>query len=377
MQKANYENELLKRQFFNYLRNSQRFSEDSIMAFENALIRWEEFTGNSDLSVFNEKLAIDFREWLKTKKRKGSENLLTLGYCYDTFRRLRKFFEWLALQPKSKINPTHLSILNLSRKENQIATRERRRDSPTMQEVLKVLEGIEGRTEIEKRDRALIAFTLLTGARISAIVSLRMKSFDRRRLVVEQEPASGVKTKFSKQIVTVLFPLPDKKPLSCFLDWYDYLKQSRNFSDDQPIFPATRLGKGKGGLSFYSTGMVSTDFWGSANLARKIFEKRFKAVGIPYFHPHTFRHLIVKEFMKTRLTEEEKKAISQNLGHEDVRTTFGSYGYGKLPTDRQVEIVRSIKLNHPETEQIFQGMSVKAMKELAKFLKKEMTELEK
>ena len=34
------------------------------------------------------------------------------------------------------------------------------------------------KTEIERRDRALVAFTILTGARDSAIVSFRLKHID-------------------------------------------------------------------------------------------------------------------------------------------------------------------------------------------------------
>lgn len=372
MKKASYKNEMVKRDFFAFLKNSEQFSEDSIHAFEKALLFWEDFTKVEDFTAFDDKRAVAFRDWLKAKNRKGSEQPISLSYCYDTLRRLRRFFTWLSQQPKSKINQTHIGFLNLSRKESQIATRVRKIDVPTFDEVMQVLEGIIGETEVEKRDRALIAFTLLTGARISAIVSLRMKNFDRRRLVVEQDPASGVKTKFSKQIITVFFPLPSEKPLQYFLEWFDYLDQTKGFSSNQPLFPATKLEQGKESVSYYSTGMVEPTLWSNANPARKIFEKRFKGANVPYYHPHTLRHLIVKEFVKTRLTEEEKKAISQNLGHEDVGTTFGSYGYGKIPTDRQVEIVKGIQLKHPETEQVFEGMSEEAMKKLAKMLKKEL-----
>ena len=377
MKKATYKNEMTKREFFAFLKNSERFSDDSVHAFEKALLYWEDFTRTDDILSFNDKQAIAFRDWLKAKNRKGSEHTISLSYCYDILRHLRKFFEWLSKQPKSKINATHIGFLNLSRKESRMATRTRKVDTPTLEEVLKVLENVEGKTEVEKRDRALIAFTLLTGARISAIASLRMKNFDRRRLILEQDSASGVKTKYSKQILTALFPLPDEKPLAFFLAWFDYLEKERQFAPNEPIFPATKVEQGKESLSYYSSGIVEPVFWSGASSARKIFEKRFKEAGVPYYHPHTFRHLIVKEFIKARLTEEEKKAISQNLGHADVGTTFGSYGYGKISADRQVDIVRGIKLGHPETEQIFEGMSDASIKKLAIILKKELAEPEK
>ena len=52
-------------------------------------------------------------------------------------------------------------------------------------------------TDIERRNRALIAFTLLTGARDSAITSMKLKHIDLvdGRII---EDAREVRTKFSK-----------------------------------------------------------------------------------------------------------------------------------------------------------------------------------
>jgi hypothetical protein len=46
---------------------------------------------------------------------------------------------------------------------------------------------------------------------------------------------------------------------------------------------------------------------------------------------------------KKRLTEEEKRAISMNLGHANVGTTFGSYGYGSMNSETAVKIVQKLK----------------------------------
>jgi hypothetical protein len=50
---------------------------------------------------------------------------------------------------------------------------------------------------------------------------------------------------------------------------------------------------------------------------------------------------------KARLTEEEKKAISMNLGHENVGTTFGSYGYGHMTPIDAVKIVQKLNMAEP------------------------------
>ena len=72
--------------------------------------------------------------------------------------------------------------------------------------------------------------------------------------------------------------------------------------------------------------------------------RRCKEAGIQYFHPHTFRHALAAEIAKEDLTEEEKKAFSQNFGHENINMTFGTDGYGRIPENRQIEILKQFNL---------------------------------
>jgi integrase len=62
------------------------------------------------------------------------------------------------------------------------------------------------KTDVEHRNRALIAFTLLTGARDSAIASMKLKHIDLIEGCVRQD-AREVKTKFSKTFSTYFFPV--------------------------------------------------------------------------------------------------------------------------------------------------------------------------
>lgn len=190
------------------------------------------------------------------------------------------------------------------------------------------------------RQNALICFALITGCRISAIISLKMKSFDKQKMHVYQNPAEGVKTKNSKTILTTFFPIGWDEASRYFVEWYEYL-ESKGFGADDPIFPATssEIANKKG----YSKDSVSRSFWSVASSARKIFEKRCDNAGVKYYHPHSYRHLVVSLMSKMRLTEEEKRAISLTLGHENVGTTFGAYGYGSMGVERAVDIVRELQ----------------------------------
>ena len=57
-----------------------------------------------------------------------------------------------------------------------------------------MIEAIPVATEIQQRDRALIAFSLLSGARDRAIISFKLKHIDVENELIEQD-AREVRTK--------------------------------------------------------------------------------------------------------------------------------------------------------------------------------------
>ena len=79
---------------------------------------------------------------------------------------------------------------------------------PTLEQIRHVIQTMPASTEIERRDRALIAFTALTGARDGAIASLKLKHVDIDQGNIDQD-ARQVKTKFSKSFTTWFFPVGD------------------------------------------------------------------------------------------------------------------------------------------------------------------------
>lgn len=343
MANTTYENERIKREFFDQLKGARGFSKSSVRSCAEAINQWEVFTKNDDFSTYNKSKAIAFTEWISIRASKTKSGKISLVTQYNYLRRIKKFFVWLSEQPgyKSKILKSEVDYLRLSKADAQIARSGTTKKMPTFEDVKKIIEGINGKSEIDMRDRALISFALITGARIFAIVSLKMKSFDKELKQIDQNPGDGVKTKNSKRILTTFFPIGWEDPEKYFMEWYDYLI-SKDFQSDDPIFPVTE-GSFVNGENSYSKQNIGQNAWVGTGAARKIFEKRCKNVGLPYFHPHSFRHLVVNILSKKRLTEEEKRAISMNLGHENVGTTFGSYGYGSMNSESAVKIVQKLK----------------------------------
>ena len=67
----------------------------------------------------------------------------------------------------------------------------------------------------------------------------------------------------------------------------------------------------------------------------------FEAAGLDYYNPHSFRDTLVRLGETKCATPEEFKAWSQNLGHEQVMTTFSSYG--EVPRHRQSEVFDKLR----------------------------------
>ena len=239
------------------------------------------------------------------------------------------------MQPgyKSRLQFSDAEYFNLSDKDTRVATAKRHQKSPTVEQIKYVIDKMPTHTEIEKRNRALVAFTLLTGARDSAIASMKLKHVDLVARCVNQD-AREVQTKFSKTFNTFFFPVGDELR-EIVVDWIAYLRQEKLWGNDDPLFPSTRMELGAS-RQFKVTGLERSN-WRTATPIRTIFRNAFTAAGLPYFNPHSFRNTLVRLGEQVCKTPEQFKAWSQNLGHEKVLTTLLSYG--EVACQRQGEII--------------------------------------
>jgi integrase len=333
-------NEKIKRKYWAWLRGPEGMSELSIRAVENAIGKYEDSTKYEDFALFSPKKAGMFKKYLATNISSRSGITLGLTSRYYILRHVERFFAWLSSQPgyKSRISSNDAMYLKLSKNDRRQALSPKMPKYPSLEQV-KTLCSFPIDTEIDQRDRALIAFTALTGMRDKAIVTLSMRCYEQESKLVKQLPSMGVETKFRKDIYTTLLPI-DTDLLKYFEKWYTYLQTEKKFGLDNPIFPTTEVGLIGPNHHAYEAKGISKLFWSSAEPMRGIFRRRSKQVGIPYFYPHTFRHFVTAETEKHLSTPEQMKALSQNLGHEHIATTYRSYG--AIDPGRVNEVVRSI-----------------------------------
>jgi integrase len=158
-----------------------------------------------------------------------------------------------------------------------------------------------------------------------------------QRRVVFQD-AREVRTKQAKTITSFFFPV-GREIEAIVIEWIDWLKAERLLGPDDPLFPATRVALGESGQ--FEVAGLDRQHWKNASGIRRIFREAFEAAGLPYFNPHSFRKTLVVLGETLCDTPEAFKAWSQNLGHDQVLTTFTSYG--GVSGNRQGEILSKLR----------------------------------
>ncbi len=347
MMKHNPENERIKRKYLIFLKEAKRQDESSLDAVAMALSRFEKYTKFRNFKAFHFEQAVGFKRHLAKQLNKKTGHFLSKATQNSTLRYLKGFFQWIAMQAgyKSRINYTDSEYFNLSEKGTRIATARRIKPVPTMEQIKHVIEHMPNSSVIERRNRALVAFTLLTGARDSATASLKLKHVDITSNSIYQD-AREVKTKFSKSFTTYFFPVGEEIR-QVVAEWVSYLKDELLYGNDDPLFPKTRVIRGEN-LTFEPSG-VQNNHWATASPIREIFKASFNNAGLVYFNPQSFRNTLVRLGEKICSCPEDFKAWSQNLGHEGVLTTFNSYG--EVQPQRQAEIIQ--QLNSPRGKDDF------------------------
>lgn len=335
----------MKRKYFTFMKEAKRHSEASIDCIAKAISRFEKYNRYKDFKAFHFNQAVGFKNNLLTQTSLKTGDKLSKSTINGTCNHLKVFFQWLAQQTgyKSRFNYTDADYFNLSEKDTRIAGAKRKKPVATLEQVIHVLEQMPHDTDIEKRDRALIAFTILTGARDTAITSFKIKHVDLVNGSVFQD-AREVKTKFSKTFTTYFFPVGEL-PIQILTEWVMHLKTQLLFSLDDPLFPKTKVANTKD-KKFSACGVLK-EHWSTANPIRELFKRAFTKAGLQYFNPHSFRDTLVRIGEQLCQSPEEFKAWSQNLGHAGVLTTL--YSYGDVPDYRQAELIK--KLSQPRAEQ--------------------------
>ena len=331
------DNERIKRRYLSYLKETRGFAEPTLDHVATAIDRFQACTRFRDFKAFHIQQVTGFKRHLAEQLTVRTKERLSHATVYSTLNALKVFFEWVAGQPgyKKSFSFGDWQYFSPSGITASIAKASRSPRAPTLEQVRHVLQSMPARNEIERRDRALIAFVIVTGARCTALTSFKLRHVDIERRHLFQD-AREVRTKFRKTFETWFFPVGDDLE-AMVVDWVRFLTEEMLWGLDDPLFPNTRMAIGTTG--HFERAGLDRNPWSSTGPVRAIFRDAFEAAGLPYAHPHSLRHTLVALGRDRCKTWAEMQAWAQNLGHESLTTTFGSYG--KVGAHEQGELVRN------------------------------------
>jgi integrase len=344
MTSYNAENERIKRRYFEWEKEANGKSTQTINNIRVALYLFEKCTSFKYFAQLNKDSIVAFKKELMKKENRKTNKPISKTYLLHTTKHLIDFFKWLSWQNgyKRKIHVPDTAYFNLSDKDIQTAHAPAHKKIPTINQIECVIKNMPAGTEIEKRNRALIAFLVLTGVRVNAAISLKLKHVFVDEGYIEQDP-NEVKTKFGKKIVTYFFPV-DELFKNIFVDWINFLKTEKHFDYESPLFPKTKLELDQNNQ--FVCEHLDSEHWQSTTTIREIVENAFETSGFQRYTPHSFRDLLVRLSYDLCKTPAQFKAWSQNLGHNSPLTTFTSYGH--IPTYNQGEIIKNLGKNEED-----------------------------
>lgn len=353
MSKYCSENERMKREYVLYLEAASGRQSSTADAALRAIERFEISTGRRSFKKFHIERARSFRADLAEEIGPAGKPL-SAATVVGTLKHLRSFFLWLSREPgyRSAINANDAAYFTPSGQDVRIASARREKRVATVEEIHRVLSVMPTVSPIDKRNRAVVAFALLSGARVGAVASLQIKHVDMAAQTVLQD-GRDVRTKGRKTFTSCFFPV-GPEPLAIFADYLEVLKEL-GFRPDDALFPSVQIGQGMD-RCFEAQGL-SRDMWTNGAPIRQIFRDAFARASLPYAIPHSFRKTLARLGERLCRTPEEWKAWSQNYAHESEATTF--IGYGEVPMHRQTEIMRG--LAKPRLDSLPLGLDIAAL----------------
>jgi integrase/recombinase XerD len=157
-------------------------------------------------------------------------------------------------------------------------------------DVIKIYQTIDVTTQIGRRDRAIIAFLVDTGARAGGTVTLKVSNVDmvNRRAIVTEKGSKARRVMFTEFTAV------------CIASWMDIRS---------PVEPL-----------FYNLRTLRPLTVSGLNQLMKRLKKRAGVYGRA--NPHAMRHAFAREYLKAG---GDLATLSRLMGHSDIATTAAYY----------------------------------------------------
>lgn len=336
----NPENLRMGFEYQTYLKQVSGYDGKTIIGALRHIAEFDEFTGHRDYKSVQRDNAISFKEIQEAKIFVANDESRSASTIVHRLLSMKSFFNWLNNQARHNSNvPDVGDYFSPSKRVISLAGVSVDKFIPTLDDVRRLILAMPSDNIIQRRDRALIAFLLLTGVRISALLSLRLQHINVAECRINQD-AREVQTKNAKTMITAWFDVGEDIAV-IFKDWVTEYRQL-GANDSSPLFPRApdpiRFRYGK----TYDAPLVDE------GTVRKILKNACALIGLPYFNPHSIRNTLALLGDELCQTHKQRKAWSQNLGHESIKTTENYYA--KLDQKEQLSTMDEIRLNSAPTD---------------------------
>ena len=89
-------NERIKKEYFTFLKEAKRYSDQTVDGVAKALHRFESYTGFKDFHKFHLQQAVSFKKNLAEQQNARTKEALSKATLYTTLTALKRFFQWTA-----------------------------------------------------------------------------------------------------------------------------------------------------------------------------------------------------------------------------------------------------------------------------------------
>ena len=272
--------------FLNHLRDERRLSAHTISAYRRDLEKFTDFLTRREITTLRQLVIAQARMFPAQLNQSG----LSSRSIQRALSAVRTLYRYLLRESKVEINP-FLTARDVGNRQAVTAPRAERRLPPTLSiEEIAQLVTIDPRTDLDRRDRAILELFYSSGLRLAELSGLDLGDLDLADAVV-RVMGKGAKTR--------IVPIGGYARESV-LAWINV--RSACAREREPALFVNRSGTRLGARAIQQRVAVWAQRQG---LGRRV-------------HPHMLRHSFASHVLES---SSDLRAVQELLGHADISTT--------------------------------------------------------
>ena len=272
--------------FLNHLRDERRLSAHTISAYRRDLEKFTDFLTRREITTLRQLVIAQARMFPAQLNQSG----LSSRSIQRALSAVRTLYRYLLRESKVAINP-FLTARDVGHRQAVIAPRAERRLPPTLSiEEIAQLVTIDPRTDLDRRDRAILELFYSSGLRLAELSGLDLGDLDLGDAVV-RVMGKGAKTR--------IVPIGGYAR-EAVLAWLN-VRSACARESEQALF-VNRSGTRLGARAIQQRVAVWAQRQG---LGRRV-------------HPHMLRHSFASHVLES---SSDLRAVQELLGHADISTT--------------------------------------------------------